>query len=151
MWQHLNAKFKIVAKNGNILTLCLIALSLFLNLAPNIIHCHIPFDVYSLCMCVQVIKRIPLEGMRVEMLNDPDMRHGFQIISTCKSFRLEARYIQCIYTCVWFHGGSLLLARDTEVLVSAPPTDVVSRAVKTRLVSAAPLHLCIIMYLSECR
>ena len=45
-------------------------------------------------LCVQVIKRIPLEGMRVEMVNDPDMRHGFQIISTCKSFRLEARYIQ---------------------------------------------------------
>ena len=28
------------------------------------------------------------------MLNDPDMRHGFQIISTCKSFRLEARYVR---------------------------------------------------------
>lgn len=38
----------------------------------------------------KVIKRIPLEGMRMEMVNDPDMRHGFQIISTCKSFRLEA-------------------------------------------------------------
>ena len=53
--------------------------------------------VYVCCVCVccvQVIKRIPLEGMRVEMVNDPDMRHGFQIISTCKSFRLEARYVQ---------------------------------------------------------
>ena len=38
--------------------------------------------------------RIPLDGMRVQSLNDPDMKHGFQIISTCKSFRLEAR-------CVW--------------------------------------------------
>ena len=52
-----------------------------------------------MCVCVwscdcQVIKRIPLEGMRVETVNDPDMKHGFQIISTCKSFRLEARYIR---------------------------------------------------------
>jgi len=38
----------------------------------------------------KVIKRIPLDGMRVEALDDPDLRHGFQIISTCKSFRLEA-------------------------------------------------------------
>ena len=39
----------------------------------------------------KVVKRIPLEGMRVEHLDDPEMRYGFQIISTCKSFRLEAR------------------------------------------------------------
>ena len=39
----------------------------------------------------KVIKRIPLDGMRVEHLDDPEMRYGFQIISTCKSFRLEAR------------------------------------------------------------
>eukprot|EP00731_Ephydatia_muelleri_P001734 Em0001g1734a len=37
-----------------------------------------------------VVMRIPLDGMRVQSLNDPDMKHGFQIISTCKSFRLEA-------------------------------------------------------------
>jgi hypothetical protein len=40
-----------------------------------------------------VIKRIPLDGMKVERLDDPEMRYGFQIISTCKSFRLEARYV----------------------------------------------------------
>eukprot|EP00731_Ephydatia_muelleri_P001745 Em0001g1745a len=38
----------------------------------------------------KVVMRIPLDGMRVQSLNDPDMKHGFQIISTCKSFRLEA-------------------------------------------------------------
>ena len=62
--------------------------------------CVVNFMYVCVCVCVcvcvhQVIKRIPLEGMRMEMLNDPDMRHGFQIISTCKSFRLEARYCTC--------------------------------------------------------
>ena len=39
----------------------------------------------------KVIKCIPIEGMMVDLLEDPEMRHAFQIISTCKSFRLEAR------------------------------------------------------------
>ena len=38
----------------------------------------------------KVIKRIPVEGMKVDLLDDPEMSHAFQIISTCKSFRLEA-------------------------------------------------------------
>ncbi len=42
----------------------------------------------------KVIKRIPLEGMLVEPLDDPDMKYGFQIVSTCKSFRLEARSVR---------------------------------------------------------
>lgn len=38
----------------------------------------------------KVIKRIPLDGMKVEIIDDPELKHGFQIISTCKSFRLDA-------------------------------------------------------------
>ena len=59
-------------------------------------------------ICVfQVIKRIPLDGMKMEMLNDPDMRHGFQIISTCKSFRLEARYVRvCIHTRTYIYHAT---------------------------------------------
>ncbi|XP_019855450.1 PREDICTED: nascent polypeptide-associated complex subunit alpha, muscle-specific form-like isoform X2 [Amphimedon queenslandica] len=38
----------------------------------------------------RVIKRIPLDGMRVQLLDDPELKNGFQIISTCKSFRLDA-------------------------------------------------------------
>ena len=41
----------------------------------------------------KVVKQIPLEGMKVDLLEDPEMRHGLQIISTCKSFRLEARLV----------------------------------------------------------
>ncbi len=48
----------------------------------------------------KVIKRIPLEGMLVEPLNDPEMKYGFQIISTCKSFRLEARYSCLLNACM---------------------------------------------------
>ena len=40
--------------------------------------------------------------MRVERLDDPEMRYGFQIVSTCKSFRLEARYV---YMYVWAMPG----------------------------------------------
>ena len=38
----------------------------------------------------RVIQRIPLDGMRVGLLDDPEMKYGFIIVSTCKSFRLEA-------------------------------------------------------------
>lgn len=38
----------------------------------------------------KVIRRIPLLGMKIEDLDDPDVKHGFLIISTSKSFRLEA-------------------------------------------------------------
>jgi FYVE/RhoGEF/PH domain-containing protein 5/6 len=37
----------------------------------------------------RVIKRIPLDGMKVQEIDDPELKHGFQIISTCKSFRLD--------------------------------------------------------------
>ena len=30
---------------------------------------------------------------QIEDLDDPEVKHGFQIISTSKSFRLEARYV----------------------------------------------------------
>ncbi|XP_065909891.1 FYVE, RhoGEF and PH domain-containing protein 6-like [Dysidea avara] len=36
----------------------------------------------------KVIKRIPLRGMKVIDLDDPEVKHGLQIISTSKSFRL---------------------------------------------------------------
>lgn len=28
-------------------------------------------------------------AQQVELLDDPELKHGFQIISTCKSFRLD--------------------------------------------------------------
>ena len=76
----------------------------------HIIPCSVPFPHFILTSSTsssssssssssQVIKRIPLDGMRMEMLNDPDMRYGFQIISTCKSFRLEARFVIPLAVC----------------------------------------------------
>ena len=69
----------------------------------------------------KVIKRIPLDGMQVEHLDDPEMRYGFQIISTCKSFRLEARlgdkriyYSMHTHTIVYYSSTSLLIKTSLQ-------------------------------------
>ena len=41
---------------------------------------------------------------QIEDLNDPEVKHGFQIISTSKSFRLEAR---CVDHMTWSHDTNL--------------------------------------------
>lgn len=68
--------------------------SLFFILPSNIQFNDILIYASSIApagLTYRVLSRIPLDGMRVTTLDDPEIMHGFVIISTCKSFRLEAR------------------------------------------------------------
>ena len=49
---------------------------------------------------------------QVEVLDDPELKHGFQIISTCKSFRLDTstmeerhQWLQVRHNLQFIHGS----------------------------------------------